>query len=321
MMKKISRPFKFSIAIALAVLLFSSHYSYSQEDDVWVRPMGGEKFRSALSINWFAGYTLSVDFKTPRPPENENSIKAGKATYKEVCAECHGPKGDGKGERADELDTKPRDFTLGIYKFRSTPNAFPPTDDDIFTTISRGLHGTSMLPMLGLTTKEKWEVTYFIKTFSDVFEEEELVTAVMPQPVMSEYEYVVRGDELFKKTKCADCHGPEGYGDGEKADKLKDDWGKPIRPANFQKHYLKRGLEIEDIYLTIATGLDGTPMDSFSEKLDEDEIVALSYYVRWLAKKPSLDGMTNPSDRERNRTPDENIGMRILFHDLWGHEK
>ena len=46
------------------------------------------------------------------------------------CAACHGPKGDGQGPAAYLLSPKPRDFTSGTYKFRSTPSGSPPTDGD-----------------------------------------------------------------------------------------------------------------------------------------------------------------------------------------------
>ncbi len=53
--------------------------------------------------------------------EAQAAPTAGERLYVESCAACHGQKGDGKGPEANRLKTKPRDFTGGIYKFRSTP--------------------------------------------------------------------------------------------------------------------------------------------------------------------------------------------------------
>src|SRR5215467_9169413 len=50
---------------------------------------------------------------------------AGKAVYERKCLLCHGEKGDGKGPAAELLDPKPRDFTSGIYKIRTTAGKAP----------------------------------------------------------------------------------------------------------------------------------------------------------------------------------------------------
>ena len=124
--------------------------------------MGGQRgnmMQGMSAMNsWLSGETLPVDLESTRPPENEITINTGKIIYESRCAICHGLKGDGKGERANELKTKPRNFTYGVYKFRSTSTGELPIDEDIFKTISRGLHGTAMLPWFGLSTGQKWRV-------------------------------------------------------------------------------------------------------------------------------------------------------------------
>lgn len=199
------------------------------------------------------------------------------------------------GDKAGELLTKPRDFSLGLYKFRSTPSGAPPTDEDIFKTVSRGLHGTAMLPWLGLTTTQKWLVTYYVKTFSDFFafyyeDGNKPVIIKMPAPTKTETEYIALGKKTYKKAKCFECHGDKGYGDGEAADKLKDDWQNPIRPTNLREQVPKRGLVLEDLYLTLATGLNGSPMPSFLTALTQDEVMSLAYFVRSIAPEPKSTG-------------------------------
>lgn len=267
---------------------------------------GGMMSNMTLMTNWMNGETLPVDLDTPKPVKDKNSIKAGEIIFKNRCAVCHGFKGDGQGERAKDLLFKPADFTSGVYKFRSTKDLVP-ADSDLFKTLSRGLHGTAMLPWPGLTTAEKWQAVYYIKTFTDLFDDEEVLEIVkVPKPVKSETEYIDHGSRVYKKAKCYECHGNEGRGDGEKAGKLKDDWNRPIRPANFRKQILKRGVGVEDIYLTIATGLNGTPMLSYSQVLTEDEMLALAYYIQSLVPKPSGGGMMMGM---RNMSEDERIGM------------
>ncbi|MFQ5772303.1 MAG: c-type cytochrome, partial [bacterium] len=46
----------------------------------------------------------------------------GQQVYNRACVACHGKSGDGNGPAAKYLDPRPRDFTAGTYKFRSTPS-------------------------------------------------------------------------------------------------------------------------------------------------------------------------------------------------------
>ena len=64
---------------------------------------------------------------------------AGKTVYERKCAGCHGEKGDGKGPAAELLAPKPRDFTAGLYKIRSTANKVP-TDQDLLRIITDDGH-------------------------------------------------------------------------------------------------------------------------------------------------------------------------------------
>jgi cytochrome c oxidase cbb3-type subunit 2 len=84
----------------------------------------------------------------------EEDLTLGKNVYRANCEACHGEKGDGNGPQADRLKTKPRDFTKGIYKFRSTPSGSLPLDQDMYRTVSGGVRATSMLPQLQLSERE-----------------------------------------------------------------------------------------------------------------------------------------------------------------------
>ena len=75
------------------------------------------------------------------------------------CQHCHGASGDGKGVSTEVVYPKPRDFTSGIYKFRTrheTVNGNKmPGDEDIFRSINDGLHGTSMPGWSGFYSKSR----------------------------------------------------------------------------------------------------------------------------------------------------------------------
>src|ERR1700674_456675 len=75
----------------------------------------------------------------------------GKQLYRRYCVGCHGQQGDGKGENAPFVigplqDPLPRNFTLGLFKCRSTPTGSIPLDNDLYTTIGRGIYTTYMPP-------------------------------------------------------------------------------------------------------------------------------------------------------------------------------
>ena len=76
--------------------------------------------------------------QAPAAPANPSTL------YLERCASCHGKSGHGDGEYAGLLNPRPRDFTSGRFKFRSTDTGGLPTDEDLVHSITEGLHGTSM---------------------------------------------------------------------------------------------------------------------------------------------------------------------------------
>jgi mono/diheme cytochrome c family protein len=104
-------------------------------------------------------------------------------------------------------------------------------------------------------------------------------------------ERIAQGKQLFLDAGCTTCHGDEGYGDGQSADTLLDYENLPIRPRNFHKGFeFKRGHTLNDIALTIATGNNGTPMPSFKETLERDQIWDVAGFVYGLDDKRLAPG-------------------------------
>ena len=68
-----------------------------------------------------------------------------------------------------EFKPKPRNFTLGQFKCRSTPTGTLPTDEDLYNTIGRGLINSNMPQWLPLTTHEKVDLVAYVKHFSPRF--------------------------------------------------------------------------------------------------------------------------------------------------------
>ena len=77
--------------------------------------------------------------------------------YRKHCAECHGITGDGAGPTAALLNPYPRDFRLGKFKFKSTPQRRPPTDGDLRKILEHGIPGTAMPSFKKLIKKKSTE--------------------------------------------------------------------------------------------------------------------------------------------------------------------
>jgi mono/diheme cytochrome c family protein len=83
--------------------------------------------------------------------------------------------------------------------------------------------------------------------------------------------------------ECGTCHGPDGRGDGEAAAGMRDDAGRQVFAFDMTRSWLlKGGITPEDIYRTIHTGLDGTPMPAYQDLIDEADGWALVHFVRSL---------------------------------------
>lgn len=244
----------------------------------WMTGIGG--LAVPVLILW-AAVPQASEAATPE------ELNAGKFIYQRGCANCHGDRGKGDGVAAAELDPRPRDFTKGLFKFRTTPNGAIPTLDDLARTVTHGLTGTAMGQWSELSTKDRRAVLLYVQTFSERFKTETATPIqIPPQPPFS-VDAVKRGAKWYTEVECNKCHGNEGRGDGPSANELKDDWDKrPIRPADLtQGHRFKRGSTPRDIYLALFTGLTGTPMPSYADTLENPgQEWDLVYYVYWLSQ-------------------------------------
>ena len=241
-----------------------------------------------VSISW-------THFDVPKEPKPTPQLLAkGKTVFQQNCAACHGENGAGNGKCAAFLLPHPRDFTSGVFRFKMTPGGEMPTDQDLFRTVSLGLHNTGMPPWRYLLSDEdRWAVVNYIKTFSPRFHQPAATAVSLGKEPQVTPEFTAKGEKLYQMMQCGKCHGEEGYGDGPSADTLVDSFGNPISPRNFHKAAeFKRGHTLNDIALTVSTGNNGTPMPSFGDSLKPEEVWQLAAYVQSLADKKYEGGGT-----------------------------
>jgi cytochrome c oxidase cbb3-type subunit 2 len=213
---------------------------------------------------------------------------------------------------------RPRNFTLGVFKFRLTSKSIP-TDGDLLRTITRGVRGTAMPSWHDLADKDRLAVIQYIKydlavdrsdpaaPYAYFVEEPAGQPLYIAEPPQPSAELLARGSEVWNQAKCWECHGQTGKGDGEKAAGLKDDSGFPIRPADLTTGQFKSGPVVQDIFRTMSTGLSGTPMPSYQQSLPEEDRWALAYYVL------SLSAFKDPLTGEPLNIPPE---ARAALNDI-----
>lgn len=243
---------------------------------------------------------LPAELASPAPVSPTDSPVKRRVVYNQHCAACHGLAGDGDGPASVWLYPKPRIFSAGLFKIKSTPGTALPTDEDLFGSVTRGLPGSSMPSFAYLTEVERRDVVQYVKFLTartdasgkrvNLFEEALAKgalaepVAVPPEPPAGVQELTL-GREVFKKMQCALCHGETGAGDGTQVPTLKDAAGFPIRPRDFNTGLFRGGHTGRDLYLRINNGLPGTPMVPYGEDvLKPEERWALVHYIQSLRR-------------------------------------
>ena len=206
-----------------------------------------------------------------KPEDLRVTREHGRAIYEGSCLFCHGAEGKGDGPAGWFLGRysapRPRDFTTGEYKLRTTASGDAPTDQDLFKTVTNGIPGF-MPSFAGLHVEDRWAVIAYIKSFSDVFQQERVTPLPIGFPsIPPSPESLAIGGTLYRSLECIACHGSGGAGDGPlaAAGDLRDGIGLRIAAADLtNRASYKNGSSPRDIYRTLITGMDGTPMPSYA---------------------------------------------------------
>ena len=217
--------------------------------------------------------------------------ESGQKLYAKYCSQCHGDKGDGEGYATPHLYPRPRNFTTGKYKVRTTPTGALPTHQDLVNIIRRGMPYTSMPAWPAFTDQEVSDLAYFVTSFSADFSNRENVPQplALPSAPNTTQDSIDTGKKLYEETGCVKCHGTLGRGDGPSAPGMLDDFGHAIRPANLAQSWTFRGgSSREDIFRTMSTGFNGTPMPGFADALSPEQRWAITDFI------VSLSGTSGP---------------------------
>jgi len=238
----------------------------------------------------------------------------GETLYKFRCEVCHGETGAGDGVATDLMYPKPRDFTLALFKYKTSPGTELPRDEDIFNAIKHGLPGTAMPGWRTLLTDEQIDsLIPVIKGFDisaawppedaddEAFDDEgrytkddfQIITASEPLEGQIPYSEasIAKGRAAYLKA-CEQCHGAEGRGNIVSGKRLEDDWGNRIWPRDLTKPWTWRTTQaridgesereqtIKNIYAQLSIGIPGTPMPAH-RATEEGNADPVSLEDRW----------------------------------------
>jgi len=248
-----------------------------------------ERWRPApadyASIRWPPGVDLQAD------------APLGARVYAQHCAVCHGPNGRGNGPAAPSLRPRPRDFTSGEFKYKSTPPEAPAADADLIRTVREGLRASAM-PYFGdlLSDEEVRAVVAHLKTFSKS-EGSPGEPLHVPPRAPPDAVSLARGKELFLLS-CTPCHGND-YRGGER------EVGAPPARDLTAPWTFRGGSEPEQVWLRLTAGMVSSPMPSWQVALSDEQRWDLVNFVESVARVPpwapggQLDGPGRDSDPVR----------------------
>lgn len=233
-----------------------------------------------------------------RSPETNQTkpvdLQTAARLYRTYCADCHGENGDGQGRYAEQFTIPPASFRSGIFKFKRTATGTPPTDDDIYRTLTIGARGTGMVPQLHLTEGERLGLVNYLKTLSPVFQDPSRSPQPLtlpPRPDRPIEELIQIGKTWYQRAGCVQCHGESGKGDGPAAPTLKDAVNRPVVMPDLTTTPYKQGSDATAIAWVLITGRDGTPMPSYQKALTREQLWGIAEYVVTLQKGKKPAGM------------------------------
>ncbi|MGH8004681.1 MAG: c-type cytochrome, partial [Limisphaerales bacterium] len=135
----------FALSAALVFWAFVSFFKLGEEEAKKEPPKPpGEQAQAAVDMS-------SLFTTTPE------LVAQGKMLYAVNCASCHGPTGKGDGDRAPELNPRPRNYSTEKFKFGNAPS-------QLWNTLRVGSPGTAMASFELLPPQDRIAIIHYVRT-------------------------------------------------------------------------------------------------------------------------------------------------------------
>jgi mono/diheme cytochrome c family protein len=298
------------ITVALLLLLDIGRSMYARLGAAYPTRLWSAETSYAQPIAWPPGSDL-------RP-----EASPGARLYAGHCAICHGPGGHGNGPAAPSLHPRPRDFTGGVFKLKSTGDADPPALADVRAAIQYGMPGSSMPAWADvLSAAEIDTLAEYVRSLGPHASWASVEHSVALPPAALAEGSADLGRELFSDLGCASCHGEQGRGDGPSATQLKDVWNQSDPPRDLTAPWTFRGGgSPQALYTRVARGMGGTPMPGYAEVAEPAQLANVVAFIRSIARTPpwepggTLDGPGASTDLAQRGEYLVHAGMCGLCH-------
>jgi mono/diheme cytochrome c family protein len=132
----------------------------------------GQHAEPRIPQSWQALYTDDFDRTLPEQAQLAEELDqlslavrlaAGRRSYAENCQHCHGVRGEAETQTAKILLPRPRDFSLGFTKFKSTPGNSAPLRADLHRVLEQGVASTAMASFAQLDALERVQLTDYVQ--------------------------------------------------------------------------------------------------------------------------------------------------------------
>jgi cytochrome c oxidase cbb3-type subunit 2 len=194
--------------------------------------------------------------EAPALPRNAD-VARGRILYVDNCASCHGPLGQGDGPGAAALVPRPANLAEHEYALARLADA-----------LWNGAPGTSMPAWRDRSLDDLSSIAHFIATLHT-----SAVESTLPEPM------VALGTRVYQEN-CVQCHGVSGGGDGPAIDELR------VLPTNFRR--VRPSLA--ESLRALRSGVDGTQMAPWTDRLNDAELVAVAHVVRTFFERGTQAG-------------------------------
>ncbi|MGB7324337.1 MAG: cytochrome c [Rubripirellula sp.] len=220
----------------------------------------------------------------------------GRGLFQKHCVVCHGVSGDGRGPTGAIQVPYPRDYRMGVFKFKSTPRGVKPTKNDLAKLIRHGIGGTAMVKIPELTDDDIDALVDYVIYLSWRGElERQAIDGAMFDGIIedggriinAEFAEKIRSDESLKKLleEAADAD-EESLSDDVKAqlelyEQYDEDWG---YAEEYVADIADAWLEADDEVLEVPEPPTGFPLAE-----NYQDVVDLSHGDQAAAFKASVE--------------------------------